>query len=63
MAEVIETGATDFVALCRPLICEPDLPARLRDGETERARCRTCDHCWPKGAGEGVACRCPALGR
>jgi 2,4-dienoyl-CoA reductase-like NADH-dependent reductase (Old Yellow Enzyme family) len=63
MAEVIEGGAADFVALCRPLICEPDLPARIRDGETARARCRTCDNCWPKGTGEGVACRCPALAR
>ena len=61
MVEVLESGAADFVALCRPLIREPDLPARLQAGTVQRAACRSCDHCWPEGPGEGVACRCPAL--
>lgn len=63
MSEVIESGAADFVSLCRPLIAEPDLVARMRRGESDRAACRTCDRCWPEKPGQAVACRNAALSR
>ena len=58
MEEVLSSGDADMVALCRPLIREPDLPNRLRVGEAPAAACISGGRCWPKGMGEGIGCRC-----
>jgi len=59
MEEVLADGDADFVSLCRPLLCEPDLPNRLRAGLQERSSCISANHCWPEGPDEGIACKCP----
>jgi 2,4-dienoyl-CoA reductase-like NADH-dependent reductase (Old Yellow Enzyme family) len=58
MEEVLASGEADFISLSRPLICEPDLPWRMRLGLQERARCISGNRCWPKRSGEGILCRC-----
>jgi 2,4-dienoyl-CoA reductase-like NADH-dependent reductase (Old Yellow Enzyme family) len=58
MEDVLKAGDADFISLCRPLICEPDLPNRLWLGMQERAACISGNRCWPDGPGEGIACRC-----
>ncbi len=57
MEDVLASGDADFISLCRPLICEPDLPERLRQGQA-RAACISGGQCWPEGMDEGVACKC-----
>ncbi len=59
MEDVLEAGDADFISMCRPLICEPDLPNRLREGVQAQASCISGNRCWPKEPGEGIACRCP----
>lgn len=58
MEEVLSAGDADFISLCRPLICEPDLPNRMRLGLQERSRCISGNRCWPKKSGEGITCKC-----
>ena len=60
MEEVLASNDADLISMSRPLICEPDLPERFRRGVQDRARCTSCDRCWPERAGEGIACRLPA---
>jgi 2,4-dienoyl-CoA reductase-like NADH-dependent reductase (Old Yellow Enzyme family) len=57
MEDVLASGDADFISVCRPLICEPDFPNRLREGQ-ERARCISGNRCWPDGMDEGIACKC-----
>jgi 2,4-dienoyl-CoA reductase-like NADH-dependent reductase (Old Yellow Enzyme family) len=59
MEDVLEAGDADFISLCRPLICEPDLPNRLREGLQASAACISANRCWPDRPCEGIACRCP----
>jgi 2,4-dienoyl-CoA reductase-like NADH-dependent reductase (Old Yellow Enzyme family) len=58
MEEVLAAGDADFISLCRPLICEPDLPYRLCQGLTERSACISGNRCWPEELGEGISCKC-----
>lgn len=45
MAEVLESGDADFVAMARPLIREPDLVAQIEDGREGQVDCTSCNLC------------------
>ena len=54
---ILAGGEVDGVALCRPLIREPALPNRWRDGDRTRAACRSCTGCFgPARKGDGIRC-------
>jgi 2,4-dienoyl-CoA reductase-like NADH-dependent reductase (Old Yellow Enzyme family) len=43
---IARQGKVGFFALCRPLICEPDLPKRWREGRgASGAECIPCNSC------------------
>jgi 2,4-dienoyl-CoA reductase-like NADH-dependent reductase (Old Yellow Enzyme family) len=41
----IEENAIDFVSLCRPLICEPDVVQKMRRDEHYQSQCVNCNRC------------------
>lgn len=41
----IEEGVADYISLCRPLICEPDLINRWESGDTRPASCLSDNLC------------------
>ncbi|WP_406671361.1 NADH:flavin oxidoreductase [Methanolobus sp. ZRKC4] len=45
MEQMLAEEYADMVSLCRSLICEPDLVAKIRNGETEIAKCVSCNLC------------------
>lgn len=58
MEDVLASGDADMIAICRPLIREPDLPSRLQSGEATASACISGGRCWPKEVGQGIRCRC-----
>ncbi|MBQ6863560.1 MAG: NADH:flavin oxidoreductase [Clostridia bacterium] len=44
MEKILSTGQADFVSMCRPFICEPNLVKKLKDGQ-KRAKCIMCNYC------------------
>ncbi len=53
--EILERGKADFVAMARPLIRQPDLPNIWRSGGPDRAKCISCNACFPAG-NQPMAC-------
>jgi 2,4-dienoyl-CoA reductase-like NADH-dependent reductase (Old Yellow Enzyme family) len=46
LEEIVRQGMVDFIALCRPLISEPDLPNRWLDGRgSNTTDCISCNSC------------------
>ncbi len=44
--EIIASGKADFVAMCRPLMADPDMPAKYAHNKPEERRpCLRCDTC------------------
>ena len=46
MEEMVEKGYADFVALCRPLIREPLLVKKFKEGTAEESTCISCNKCF-----------------
>ena len=43
---ILEEGEADFIEMCRPLMADPDLPNKAREGRLEDIRpCIFCGHC------------------
>lgn len=44
MQNILDSGKADFVSMCRPFICEPNLVTKLKNGQSE-AKCIMCNYC------------------
>ena len=42
---VVQKGQADFIALCRPLLRQPNLVKRWEQGSRDRATCISCNEC------------------
>jgi len=59
MEEIIKSGVVDCISLCRPLLREPDLIKRWKEGDVRPAECISCGGCFNL-AGKGrhnIYCR------
>lgn len=56
MARLVAEGETDFIALARPLIREPDLVAQIRDGRAGQVACTSCNLCLEHEGRDGLRC-------
>ncbi len=55
--KLVEDELADYIAICRPLIREPQLIKRWQSGDTRKATCIYCNRCFvPTRAGEGLYC-------
>ncbi|MGC8603733.1 MAG: NADH:flavin oxidoreductase [Desulfomonilaceae bacterium] len=58
VSRILSRGFADYVALCRPLIREPHLINRWKNGDTEKSTCISCNGCFETGlSGLGVVCK------
>ncbi len=54
---LVASGMADYIALCRPLIREPNLVNRWKSGDERPARCVSDSGCFTPGfEGKGVCC-------
>jgi 2,4-dienoyl-CoA reductase-like NADH-dependent reductase (Old Yellow Enzyme family) len=55
--ELVKSGITDYVSLCRPLIREPDLIKKWKSGNLKKSDCISDSACFQPGIeGRGVYC-------
>lgn len=45
MQNIVSNKKADFVAMCRPFICEPNLVKKFKDGTQNEAKCIMCNYC------------------
>ena len=43
---ILKEKTADFISLSRPLIYEPDLPNRWKNGDLSPAKCISCNGCY-----------------
>ncbi|MFX0139126.1 MAG: NADH:flavin oxidoreductase [Candidatus Hodarchaeota archaeon] len=43
--KILQDGDADFISLCRPLIYEPELPNRWKEGDLTPSKCISCNSC------------------
>lgn len=45
MEQIVSSDMADFVSMCRPFICEPNLVTKLMNGTQRQAKCIMCNYC------------------
>ncbi len=54
---LVNEGTADYISMCRPFICEPDLINRWKAGDYGKCLCISCNNCVEQAKkGEGIGC-------
>lgn len=56
MAKILEDGCADFISMCRPLIREPGLIKRWKNGDLKKAKCISCNQCFENWIFRSLRC-------
>jgi len=59
MELTLQEGLADFISVCRPLINDPELPNKFRQGLLEKSGCISSNNCWAERDEDGISCKCP----
>ncbi|MFX1366718.1 MAG: NADH:flavin oxidoreductase [Promethearchaeota archaeon] len=54
--ELLKKKVIDFIAISRPLICEPDLPNKWYNGDLSTPLCNSCNACFASVRTSAVRC-------
>ncbi len=54
--ELLRENKADFIAISRPLICEPDLPNKWKSGDFSPPLCNSCNSCYMSILSGSVKC-------
>ena len=55
--KLVKSDTTDYISMSRPLICEPGLVKRWKEGDRRKAECISCNSCFgPPSEGKGFYC-------
>jgi 2,4-dienoyl-CoA reductase-like NADH-dependent reductase (Old Yellow Enzyme family) len=55
--ELVQNGVADYISMSRPLICEPSLIKRWRQGDRRASECVSDNACFaPASDGRGIYC-------
>lgn len=55
--EIIKSGKSDFVSMCRPLLADPEMPRKYAEGrEDEHRPCLRCQYCGSSLMGKVIHC-------
>lgn len=54
--EILKNNEADFIAISRPLICEPDLPKKWKAGDLTPPLCNNCNSCYMSVLSGPVKC-------
>ena len=55
--DLVKSGTTDYISMSRPLICEPGLVKRWKEGDRRKSECISCNSCFgPPSEGKGFYC-------
>ena len=54
--EILNNSKIEYFGIARPLICEPDLITRLKNGSTKKPKCVSCNTCLRNAINKSVEC-------
>ena len=54
--EILNNSNIEYFGIARPLICEPDLITRLKNGSTKKPKCVSCNTCLRNAINKSVEC-------
>ena len=54
--EILGKGHADFISMSRPLIREPNLPNKWKDGSSTKSTCISCNQCLSEARKNGLRC-------